>query len=52
VVEIGNQCPGRVGRWLGWKIVRKWAQDKKVPLQKVMEEKSARKIFEQSGFKP
>lgn len=52
VVEIGEKCPGRVGRWLGWQIVRKWAIDKKIPLQKVMAEKDARKIFTESGFKP
>lgn len=52
VVEIGESCPGRVGRWLGWCIVRKWARDKKIPLASVMKEKDARKIFEQSGFKP
>jgi len=52
VVEIGEKCPGRVGRWLGWQIVRKWAIDHKIPLQKVMAEKDARKIFTESGFKP
>jgi len=52
VLEIGDKCPGRVGRWLGWQIVRKWATENKIPLQKVMAEKNARRIFEESGFKP
>ena len=52
VLEIGDKCPGRIGRWLGWQIVRKWAIDKKIPLQKVMAEKDARKIFNESGFRP
>ncbi len=52
VVEIGDKCPGRIGRWLGWQIVRKWAIDNKIPLQKVMAEKDARKIFNASGFRP
>lgn len=52
VPEIGNDCPGRIGRWLGWQIVRKWAEDKKLTLQQVMAEKNARKIFNESGFKP
>ncbi len=52
VVEIGDKCPGRIGRWLGWQIVRKWAIDKKIPLQKVMMEKDARKIFNESRFRP
>jgi hypothetical protein len=28
VVEIGDNCPGRVGRWLGWLIVKRWAEKK------------------------
>jgi hypothetical protein len=52
VLEIGDNCPGRIGRWLGWQIVRSWADNKKMPLQKVMAEKDARKIFNESGFRP
>jgi hypothetical protein len=52
VLEIGDQCPGRIGRWLGWQIVRKWAIDNKIPLKQVMSEKDARKIFSESGFRP
>ena len=52
VVEIGEKCPGRVGRWLGWQIVRKWAKDKKVGLTDVMKTTNARRIFNESGFKP
>jgi len=52
IIEIGDDCPGRIGRWLGWQIVRKWAQEKKKGLIEVMAEKNARKIFSESGFKP
>lgn len=52
VVEIGEDCPGRIGRWLGWQIVRKWAKDKNLSLQQVMQETDSRKIFQESGFKP
>jgi hypothetical protein len=52
IIEIGENCPGRIGRWLGWQIVRKWAKDKKLSLNQVMAEKDARKIFTESGFKP
>ena len=52
VVEIGDKCPGRIGRWLGWQIVRKWAIERKIPLQQVMKEKNARKIFSESSFRP
>lgn len=52
VVEIGDNCPGRVGRWLGWLIVRQWAEKKGLTLQQVMAETDSRKIFSESGFKP
>lgn len=52
VVEIGDACPGRVGRWLGWNIVRQWAEKKNLTLQQVMAETDARKIFNESGYKP
>lgn len=52
VVEISDKCPGRIGRWLGWQIVRKWAIDGKIPLQKVMQETNSRKIFSESAFRP
>lgn len=52
VVEIGDNCPGRVGRWLGWLIVKRWAEKKGMTLQQVMAETDSRKIFTESGFKP
>lgn len=52
VVEIGDECPGRVGRWLGWQIVRTWADKKGKKLPEVMAETDSRKIFQESGFKP
>ena len=52
IIEIGDNCPGRIGRWLGWQVVRKWAKDKKLSLTQVMAEKDSRKIFNESGYKP
>jgi hypothetical protein len=52
VLEIGDKCPGRIGRWLGWQMVRKWAIDHSIPLKDVMKEKNARRIFNESKFKP
>jgi len=52
IIEIGENCPGRIGRWLGWQIVRKWASEKKLNLSQVMAEKNGRKIFNESGYKP
>ena len=50
--EVGNQCPGRIGRYLGWKIVQAYAEEKKLSLQQIMAETDARKIFADSRFKP
>lgn len=52
VSEIGPECPGRIGQWMGWQIVRKWAADKKLTLAQVMAEPDGRKIFNQARWKP
>lgn len=52
VSEIGPECPGRIGQWIGWQIVRKWAADKKLTLAQVMAEPDGRKIFNQARWKP
>lgn len=53
VNEISNDCPGRIGRWLGWQIVRKYMNEHpEVTLQQLMDEKDASKIFKLSGYKP
>ncbi|MFL5730667.1 MAG: gliding motility lipoprotein GldB [Cytophagaceae bacterium] len=53
VTEIGDKCPGRIGRWLGWQIVRKY-MDKhpEVTLQDLMKDQDAQKIFRESKYKP
>jgi gliding motility-associated lipoprotein GldB len=53
VQEIGDKCPGRIGRWLGWQIVRKYMEEHpEVTLQQLMADKDAQKIFKQSKYKP
>jgi gliding motility-associated lipoprotein GldB len=53
VNEISNDCPGRIGRWLGWQIVRKYMNTHpEVTLQELMNQKDAGKIFKESGYKP
>jgi gliding motility-associated lipoprotein GldB len=53
ITEIGNRCPGRIGRWLGWLIVRKYmGNNKEVTFQQLMAEKDTKKIFNLSGYKP
>lgn len=53
VNEISNKCPGRIGRWLGWQIVRKYMQTHPdVTLEQLMKDTDAAKIFKESGYKP
>ncbi|MCU0431545.1 MAG: gliding motility lipoprotein GldB [Cytophagaceae bacterium] len=52
VVAIGDNCPGRIGRWLGWQIIRKYMKEHpEVSLQQLMKEKDANKLFKESKFK-
>ncbi len=51
-LELDNESPGRLGRWLGWQIVRAYAENNKnVPLQELMA-MDAKTIFENSKYKP
>jgi hypothetical protein len=50
-LEIGNDCPGRVGAWLGWEIVRRY-QENKPDFVSLMEETDASKILRLSKYKP
>ncbi len=51
-LEIGDKCPGRIGEWLGWQIVGKYADEKEIELQQLMEISDARQLFIQSNYKP
>jgi hypothetical protein len=51
VVEINQKCPGRIGRWLGWRIIRKYRQKfPDISLQDLMKKGNARELFEASGY--
>jgi len=52
VYEIGDKCPGRIGRWLGWEIVKGYAENSDATVQQIMAEKDFNKIFTQSKYKP
>jgi gliding motility-associated lipoprotein GldB len=53
VIEIGEKCPGRIGRWVGWQIVRKYMEEHpQLSLQDLMKEKDAQKLFRESHYKP
>ena len=53
VAEISENCPGRVGAWLGWQIVRKYMDEHpEVSFTELMSDTDAHKIFQQSRYKP
>ncbi len=51
-LEIDNQSPGKIGRWIGWQIVKSFM--KKNPEVKIEDLilKSRQELFIKSGYKP
>jgi hypothetical protein len=50
--EIGKNCPGSIGRWLGWRIVGKYFdENEKMQITELMQMTDAQKIFEASKYK-
>lgn len=51
--EISRESPGRLGIWIGWRIVDQYMRNnKQVSLQALMSDGNAQKILEQSKYKP
>jgi hypothetical protein len=51
--ELGEKAPGRIGTWVGWQIVNKYAaQNSDLTLPQIMKVKDAKKIFTESKYKP
>lgn len=51
-VEIGPKCPGRIGQWLGWKIIRKYREEQPdVRFQQLMKTTDARRVLEESKYR-
>ncbi len=51
-VEIGPKCPGRIGQWLGWKIIRKYRETHPdVTFQELMKRTDARRMLQESGYR-
>ena len=50
-LEIGNECPGRIGLWVGWQIVNEYArQNPKTSLPELMQIVDAQKILRGSKY--
>lgn len=50
-LEIDNESPGQVGAWLGWQIVRSFAENTTTPLPEILK-MNAKELFEKSKYKP
>lgn len=51
--EISKNCPGRVGAYVGWEIVKAYMeQNENVSLQDLLAETNHNKIFNRSKYKP
>ena len=51
--EIGENCPGRIGRWVGWQIVKKFMDENPdISLTELMAIGDAQRIFTESKYKP
>ena len=50
-VEIADQCPGMVGQWFGYEIVKAFMKNNDVSLIELMAMTDAKNIFNKSGLK-
>ena len=50
-LELDNESPGQLGRYLGWQIVRSFMDKNQVSLQQLLN-LSAEDIFKKSNYKP
>lgn len=52
-VEVGEECPGRIGTWVGWQIVKKYMETHpETTLQQLMKIQNASLLFKESGYRP
>ncbi len=52
-LEVGEKCPGRIGQWVGWQIVKTYHDNHPdLTLPQVMALPNASELFRQSGYKP
>lgn len=51
--EVGPECPGRIGTWVGLRIVEQFMREKpSTPLQELMAYPDAAALFKQSKYRP
>lgn len=51
--EVGPECPGRIGQWAGWQIIKSYMKTHpEQTLPELMKNGNPDKIFEESKYKP
>ena len=50
-LEFDNDSPPRLGRYIGWQIVKRYMERNEIPLQ-LLPEKNTDEIFENANYKP
>ncbi|MFP4091253.1 MAG: gliding motility lipoprotein GldB [Cyclobacteriaceae bacterium] len=51
-LEINPKIPGRIGRWLGWQIVKDYVEETDNSLPELMRQEDAQQIFMQAKYRP
>lgn len=52
-LEVGDKCPGRIGQWVGWEIVKSYMKaHPETSLPQLMQLSSADKLFKESKYRP
>jgi hypothetical protein len=52
-IQVGEKCPGRIGQWIGWQIVKAYMKNHpELTLQQLMATADAQKLFKESNYKP
>ncbi len=52
-IQVGEKCPGRIGQWVGWQIVKKYSlSHPEIDLPGLMAEDDAQQLFKASRYKP
>lgn len=52
-LEVGEKCPGRIGTWVGWRIIDTFAErHPEMTLVEMMNLTNAEKIFKEAKYRP
>lgn len=52
-IQVNVKCPGRIGQWLGWQIVKSYMElHPETTLPQLMAMEDAQKLFKESGYRP